>query len=468
MDWSEANQEGCQKIKIFHLRIWDRVFKKICIKRCGFFCLCVLFLSGCSSKSTLIQPQINALVIANKHQHALKILEENEEHYGKNNQLLYLFDYGMVLQLAGKYEQSIQVFEQAKDLYDQLYTRSLTQKASTWLINDNTDNYRGEDFERVLLNIFQSLNFAQGGQFEEALVEARDVDRMLKLINGQYKKDRLNVYKEDAFARLLMGALYEAQAGLDNLNDAYISYKQALNVYEKSYRPNYNTKTPRILKENILTLASVFDKDKLSKMKKKFKDVRFISYEEKSKKSQVYLIEYQGYSPIKYESHLPIPLPNGILAKLAFPKYDERSYSTVDSYLKAVGDDKKVFIEGLIQVENISQIAVANLKSRQTRIISKATVRSAGKYLLESQQSDVIEKKYGEGASEGFNFLSTLFNLSSEQADVRSWQTLPSEIRISRLILEPGQYKIYHDKKILANLSLQAGETKFFISRTAE
>ena len=79
--------------------------------------------------------------------------------YGERNRLLYLLDYGLVLHISGKHQESIRVFEEAKKIYDQMYTISLSNEATTWLINDNTAPYRGEDFERAMINLFQAMNF---------------------------------------------------------------------------------------------------------------------------------------------------------------------------------------------------------------------------------------------------------------------------------------------------------------------
>ena len=119
----------------------------------------VLFLPlivSCASAPT-IQPQINGLVVAEKFDRAAKLLDSQSQtkSYGSNNELLYLLDRGMVYHLAGNYPESIKTFAAAKQKYDELYTKSLTKIAATWLVNDYNAPYRGEDFERVMINIFQ-------------------------------------------------------------------------------------------------------------------------------------------------------------------------------------------------------------------------------------------------------------------------------------------------------------------------
>lgn len=411
----------------------------------------------------MLQPQINSLVVAGKYPYALKILENNKDAYGVKNYLLYLCDYGFVLHLAGRYEDSIKVLEEAKKEYDRLYTVSLTNEFMTWLINDNFAPYRGEDFERVLINIIQALNFAVLGDVEEALVEARDVDGTLSLINRQYPPGQKNMYKEDAFARLLMGILYEAHGSYEGINDAFISYQKSLESYTSDYEKNYEVSAPKILIENLLSSADYFDEEELQQLKKKFSRQDFISLKEKAKKGEIYLIQYNGLSPIKHAIDIPIPLGDGIIAKLAFPHYDKRIFETQFNVLVAKGSHQQVNQVAMERVEDIASIAIQSLENRKTRVVAKAMLRSAGKYILEESQADVVRKRHGKDAESGFKYFSSIFNLVSEQPDLRSWQTLPAEIYMGRLILEPGKYQIYLGEREVAHVELSAGDKKFFV-----
>lgn len=413
----------------------------------------------------MIQPQINSLVVARQFDSALKLLDNNKNSYGERNRLLYLLDYGAVLHYAKRYQESTTAFEEAKRVYDELYTVSLTNEGGTWLINDNVSPYRGEDFERVMVNIYQAMNFVMMGNIDEALVEARDVDLKLSLINGPYNPDQKNIYKEDAFARLWMGILYEAAGGFSNVNDAYISYKKAVEVYSKDYLPNYNLSMPRILKENILAAAEAMGDGGVDKYRSQFRDVPYVSLKEKSQKCEVYLIHYNGLSPIKHETAIPVPLPGGYVTALAFPQYDTRVFDTESGVLKLKGNSQSIQQETEV-VEDIGAIAVRNLKNRQRRVIAKAVLRAGGKYLLELVGESAIEEHHGNTPG-WFKYLSNLYNLTSQQPDLRSWQTLPDQIRMARVIVEPGDYDVFFNNESLGKLHAQAGTKKFFTVRTS-
>lgn len=439
------------------------------IKKNFFILLFFSFFSmQCSSVPTNIQPQINGLVVAGKFRAAMETIADNQDAYGKNNRLLYDMDYGLILQFAGEYEKSIEYFNRAKRAYDELLTVSLSQEVSTWLVNDYLAPYRGEDFERVMINVFQSLNFASLGLWEEALVEARDVDIQLRLINSQYQPNQKNVYQEDAFARLLMGLLYEAQDTLEGYNDALISYRKALTIYENDFAKNYGLGIPQILKENILAVTQMLDLEEFKEYQEKLGPVKYVSLEEKRQKAQVYLIHYDGLSPIKHQWSLPIPLPNGYVTQLAFPQYDKRNSEKKEKIFKAISRANEETVSAVEKGQDIGAIAVKNLDNRRARVIAKALLRSGAKYFLEQQGESFLKRESGQTSARIFKYLSNLYNITSEQADLRSWQTLPERIEIARLILEPGDYDFFVNQKKIRHFSLGSGDVKFIIYRSAE
>jgi hypothetical protein len=427
--------------------------------------LCVVLNISCAA-SPMIQPQVNSLVVGKKYNEAIQILENNELSYGKQNKLLFLLDYALVLHIANRYEDSIKAFEKAKNLFDQYYTVSVSNEASTWLINDNLAPYRGEDFERAMINVFQAINYAALGNIEEALVEARDVDLVLTKINRQYKKNQKNTYKEDSFIRFFMGMLYEMEKTPQGYNDAFISYKKAINSYESDFKTNYKVDTPQVLKENFLSVAKEFDFKVYKKYKKKFSDVNFLSVKEKEGKAQVVVIHYFGFSPIKHQMDLPIPLPGGYLMKLAFPRYDKRKFLEKPSIVKIQSVLGSLEEKRLEKATDISAIAIESLKRRQKRVVAKAAVRTASKYFIERSIEKSINKKFtGDGAN-WFKYAASIYNITSEQADLRSWLALPGEIHITRFILDPGAYAVIMNKANISNVTLKKGEVKIITYRS--
>ncbi|MCD4780558.1 MAG: hypothetical protein K8S27_08440 [Candidatus Omnitrophica bacterium] len=421
--------------------------------------------AGCTT-SRMIQSEINALAVSQRYDVALDMLQSEPSSYGTNNKLLYYLDYGLVAQYDEQYRKSIKAFETAKRVYDQLYTRSLSKQASTWVLNDTFDSYRAEDYERVMMNIFQALNFLVLGDFEEALVEARDVDSKLSVINRQYRSKHKNVYSEDAFARLLVGILYESSYQMNDLNDAYIAYKKAFRVYNEQYQHQYRVSSPRILQENLLSLSALFEPKEHRQLVKEFRQADDIPLSRKQQNGEIYVFHYHGLSPLKHPIEIPIPLPDGLWTKLSFPRYIQRSPRGRSNEIRLVKSDRHRFISRTELVQDMTQIAIQQLENRRVRDVAKAVLRIGSKYYVEKMQLKKMEDKYGGNAALAFQNMSSLFNFLSEQADLRSWMTLPAEIWLGRMIVPEGEYQLYFNGEFIRRVSVQKGRKYFYIHRT--
>ena len=445
------------------------------LKRAIFMLSLVFLVTGCASVPKT-QPQVDAYSASAQYENALKILNSGPKSYGKNNELLYLLDKAIIEHFAGHYSESIETFSRAQQIFDQLYTESISKIAATWVINDYAAPYHGEDFESVFINIFQSLNYLKISKSQEALVEARDVDSKLGAINNQYADDQKNVYKEDAFARLLMGIIYEMENTREGINDAFISYQKALQTYENDYEPNYGVGVPKILKENILTAARDMGFSEFGNYKEKFNDIQLRTIDEKRNKGELYLIQYNGVCPEKIEESVPIPTFDGYMIKMAFPKYRNRPYAVSYSRIHAYDAKGALISENTELVQDIGKIATENLKRRRLRFIAKSAARATSKYLIAKKQEESIKKKNNNVMAGWFNFFANLYNIVSEQADLRSWQTLPDQIRMARLLLPPGEYTLVLEhfnssgenlgQLNLPAIKISAGEKQFIVTHT--
>src|SRR5690554_7624519 len=111
--------------------------------------------------------------------------------------------------------------------------------------------YRPEDFEAIMVHYYKALNFIALGNFEGALIECRRINLLLLAFNENYKEHK-NKYTRDAFAHNLMGLVYQA-AG--DYNNAFIAYRNALEIYESDYQSLFGLQAPRQLKLDLLYTA---------------------------------------------------------------------------------------------------------------------------------------------------------------------------------------------------------------------
>ena len=59
---------------------------------------------------------------------------------------------------------------------EQTRTKSISQAAGATVLNENITEYNGNIYEYLLINAFNSLNYYNLGNLEEALVEIRKIE----------------------------------------------------------------------------------------------------------------------------------------------------------------------------------------------------------------------------------------------------------------------------------------------------
>jgi hypothetical protein len=82
--------------------------------------------------------------------------------------------------------------------------------------------------------------------------------------------------------------------------------------------------------------------------------------------------------------------------------------------------------------ENVSAIAMKNLEHKNGLIYAKAVARAAAKYFASQALSN-------NGKNSTMSLLMNIYTYASEQADTRSWRTLPSRFIMIRKYYEPGK-----------------------------
>jgi hypothetical protein len=406
---------------------------------------------------------------------AWHLARENTKTFDKLNAVIYYLNEGILAHFACRYSESNQSLAKAESIMDELYTKSVSKHIASYIINDKTIPYRGEDFESALVNLFMAMNYVGLGSLEDALVEARKIDNKLNMFNAQYEDDKKNVYREDAFIRFLMGVLYEAEG---EINDAYISCWKAENIYKNDYIRNYGVSPPVFLIENLLTLSRELDfHEEFRKIQNEYNDVLFINPIEKKSLAEIFFIHYNGLGPVKVEAFFPVPMPDNYVAKIAYPEFNKRRYRVSNSriYLENLSTSCSYIFETEL-MEDIASIAVMNLKNRINRIKAKAIARATAKYLTARQAYKAAKRQGGELLGLLVQAASQAASWASEQADVRHWRLLPAEIRVGRILIPPGEYKGRIDfvdsnravviSKQIQNFTVKKREKKFFMFRT--
>ncbi len=163
---------------------------------------CFLFILTACATYYQKQAEFNTNFESGNIEKAKTLLEKDKKGPEGKAKLLYNLNRGTVEWMTGDYEQSNKYFNTA-DLLAEDYQKNMANKALSLVTNPMAEEYRGEDFELVLLYYYKAINYLNLGQHDEALVECRRLNLRLQQINDKYKKK--NRYSVDAFGLNLMG-----------------------------------------------------------------------------------------------------------------------------------------------------------------------------------------------------------------------------------------------------------------------
>ncbi|MBL7852867.1 MAG: hypothetical protein JNL17_00600 [Cyclobacteriaceae bacterium] len=380
----------------------------------------------------------------------LTLQGQSHEARGKK-EFLYFVNKGLVLSLLGRYEESNEFLERAY-LFGEDYRKNYLNEAAAYLTNPTITQYRGEDHEHLFVLYYKALNFAKMGKTDEALVECRRLNIRAQQLADRYSSPQK--FQRDAFVHTLMGILYETDR---DYNNAFIAYRQAVEIYEQDYEPLFQQSMPEQLKLDVLRTATLNGfEDEVAFYKEKFNlpDYSFTP----PAHGELIFFWHNGLAPIKTEwgvtfiitrrdnmayitnAELGLTFPFSLdgysdedkqglssleFFRVAFPRYLERP-----TFFRGATLDHQGEVYHLQLLENVNKIAFKGLEQRMGLEFSKALIRVALKKAAEYQVRKE-DKMLG-------SILSAI-NTATERADTRNWQTLPHSIYYSRLPLGEGK-----------------------------
>ncbi|MCR5861839.1 hypothetical protein LRS05_06660 [Flavobacterium sp. J372] len=369
----------------------------------------------------------------------------------ERNKLLYLLEKGKVEHLLGNYEASNNYLEQAYIMVDDKIKTNAGQYVAAKFTNPMAEPYKGEDFEKVSIHYYKALNYFHLGRPADALVEAKRINIKLYELNEKYKENK-NKYSEDAFSQILQGIIYESTG---DVNNAFIAYRNAEEIYAKNEGKFFGTPMPQQLKTDLMRTARIMGfREEYEKYVKKYGEPNLpqqrpageaiIFWENGliAAKDQV-VITASGaggafvgtYNDGEVSEPIIIPIPPdanlGVINAIAIPKYRVRP----TYYTKAT-----VVVNGNEQPLELGQdfypIAKQCLKDRMLREAIDIAVRFAAKKATGAGLGAIADQTLGKGWGDVIQAGADIAGASTEKADTRNWQTLPSTICYTRVSLK--------------------------------
>jgi hypothetical protein len=405
---------------------------------CLFFAFFILL--SCASTGSF--DAVDSEVEFGRYEGSLSLLEKNKNsRYTPRDTILYYLDKGMLSHYNLQYADSSLLLQEGERAIEDAFTKSIGQEISTYLVNDNSRDYGGEDYEDIYINAFNALNYYHRGEAESSMVEIRRMNNKLQYLAHKYdvalsnlqKKalednqaqlpkntDAPKAFNDSALARYL-GMLFYREAGLHD--DARIDRDYLLAAFANAPHV-YPYPVPQSVSEELDVPSGM---------------------------ARLNVLAFGGLSPIKEENVIRVPLLDLRWIKIALPEMISRP--SVISKIELVFDDGDNYggSHELELLEDIDAVAKQTFLLRQQVIYLKTIIRATVKTASSSALNAAAKQQDGSDSLVLglFSLAAQVYAEASEQADLRTTRFFPARAYVGGVNLQPGTYDFkinYYDR----------------------
>ena len=426
-----------------------------------------LFFS-CATKSNSYKNIDNA-VYRNEFEMGIQTIKKGQEGkktlYPEKNAVLLFLDKGLLEHYAGKYSDSSKDLQEAERLIAEAYTKSITADVMSYIANDNSKEYSGEDFEDIYLNVFNALNYYRAGDIEGALVEIRRLTESsgkLDMLGRKYEGTGPNAGEYMLAQLRKIGLLANPDLPKGNpvnfSNSALARYLSVL-FYLGEGKPD----SARIEFEQLRAAFAANSKVYYHSFPKSAESIQTVP----NGKARLNIISFTGLSPVKEEKTFPSIFPFFKSIALWAPKFKLPKFVKRPSRIDRI----EVTVEGggvfsLELLEDIGAVIEETYNARFGNLFFKTYIR----ILLKYAAVDIVAAKVGEQSGDLAALLSAIAGKTAadatESADIRMSRYFPDKAYIGGINLDPGTYALtvryyskgsiiaredYHDVRVKAN-----------------
>jgi len=402
---------------------------------------------------------IDSAVSKNNFEEGINVIKKGQEGkkplYPESNAISLFLDKGLLEHYAGNYSNSSEDLQEAERLISEAFTKSITAGIASYIANDNTKDYAGEDFEDIYLSVFNALNYYNRGYIEDALVEIRKLsipNGKLDILSRKYEEGQRSAgdwaleqldkilgikmapelpqgnpvnFSNSALARYLAALFY---LGEGNEDSARIEFEQLIKAFTNT--KIYTNSIPNAVAETQNVPKG---------------------------KARLNIIGFSGLSPVKEEnifsSNLPLPFKYSALQQANFklPRFVDRP-SVVNQIEVIVGTEKL----SLELLEDMGSVIKETYNAKFANLYFKTYIRVLLKYATAQVAADQIaQTKAGRLGAIASTVAAKKGLDATEGADIRMSRYMPDKAYIGGINLDPGTYTVtinyYSGRKIVAS-----------------
>ncbi len=405
---------------------------------CG-SCLLSIFLISCASVSRY--DRADEAVLRGDFAQGVQELESQKDLYNKEtDEVLIHLDMGMLTHYTKDYGRSADHLQSGERAIEAAFTRSITRDIGSYLLNDNTLEYAGEDYEDIYINVFNSLNYYHRGNLEGALVEIRRINNKLRALSTKYGTMITNLQR--SMLEREIDIPYDPEAATVTFTDSALARYMSMIFYRGEGLWDDVRIDRDFLKLAFANQPVIYPFPLPSSIDKET--------EIPKGKARLNVISFNGFSPVKVEETMRIPLLiTENYLKIALPVMHSRP--SLISFTEVQMDTGERFELELI--EDIDLVAKETFKMNQSAIYLRSIIRSVAKTTTATALNTASDKSNDRQSSMLLGILGAgvqVFAEVSEQADIRLSHYFPGKALVGGINLDPGVHSFtvyYYDQR---------------------
>ncbi len=419
--------------------------------------LSAVLLSGCATHTSLTKDARRSWASGDMARASAEFSDASEDASGSGDELVWKLEEGAAARASGNLKKSVSDFKAAAAIIDEYESQpdiSLTRETSAVLTNQSYLPYKGYNYDKIMLGVYQSLNYMELKEFDLAAVE------LIRVGNFQSDSERINRRRIEREAEALdkarkenAGGNYDASKSLSNpqvsakLRQVYggdfLRGQAAKGIYVNPFAywlsgvyfanravdasdKNRAADMFRIGGQVAGGDSDVFKAD--LQMAEDLADGKI------SKPGGITYVVYEaGCAPVRGQFQINLPLyivaRNVPHVSLNFPYLVKQDSYSPDLRISAGGRSQK--LETLADMDSIiGREFNDRLPAVLTKTVLSAAVKASAQY--------ASARAAGDGwAALAINIAGSIYQTLMNDADLRTWTTLPKRIKVARFETPP-------------------------------
>ena len=402
----------------------------------------IMQLSGCAAYRDYdqeMQQTIDQMAQGNLNE-ALYLMELHNPWEDKD--LLYFMERGAILSAGTNLPKSQEAWRSADRMIFQreeavpsagmkLLTR-FGNEMGTMLVNDKLQRYEGYDYEKVMLTTEMALNQLAENDFDGARADIKKTHERETLIARQRERQY-----EEAQEQATQQGITLHYKDLEGYPVAILDAPQVLelkNGYQSAFSHYLAGFTYEALGERALAAPGYRQAIELRPGVPLLENAlrNLDKPGPAADESEILIVVQAGFAPARSSVQVPIPVRLNenltIVAPISFPVMVPDTLTP--GVTQILVDGKK---HPLTMINSVSDMAIRTLRDDMPAIISRAMFRANMAAISQAQKNERDPSKASLVVTDPDPF---------EEADTRTWRTLPDKTLVARLRLKKGLHRV--------------------------